>query len=73
MSEELNKDNVENPFADSSEVLRHESKWQRWKRLHKKENYKGTKLLLQAIAGILAFALFTTVVVSVIVTLTRHK
>lgn len=73
MSEELNKDSVENPFADSSEVERHESNWQRWKRLYRAENYKGARLLLRAIGSLLAFALFTTVLVSVIVKLARHK
>jgi hypothetical protein len=64
MSEEPKKNNVENPFADSSEVERHESKWQRWKPLLREENHKGVRLLLRAIA--IAFALFTTVVFSVI-------
>lgn len=40
------------------------NQWQRWKPLLREENHKGVRLLLRAIA--IAFALFTTVVFSVI-------
>ena len=73
MREDHIKDRVEDPFADSSEVGRGQSKWQRWIRLHQEDNYKGAKLLFKVVLAVIVGTFVTAVIIGVIIKLALNK
>ena len=73
MSEEHQKDRVEDPFADSSEVGHGQSNWEIWKNLPREEKIIGSKLLFKVVLAVIVGAFLTAVIIGVIIELALNK